>query len=330
VVKIPSRSDMRRSSNVYTINVPSTFKNSVLEQSQKFGGASHLVTMSLGDLASRMRRTKSKLTIIEELNDYIKLEILLMKRYEEESKASKDSKLSFRIKDELSKECLNIIKKKTGWSTSKAIRIALIWYLYANFDEFVASESFVPLLRCPHCGFKTHDQRALGVHIQELHEAVCPYCGVHYSITEEHSCPQKESLTLPGKELDVSSSQTTIDQFTSVPVSDLELDESKLLQQLGIENLERLKATEGTKDVSSLIDKSIFDESESQLESIKEEITQVGGTLVDLPDGNELKEIIEEREKERKSKKAKDTKIDKLQSEISEILESLREDGLID
>ncbi|MHA1260261.1 MAG: hypothetical protein ACTSRO_11585, partial [Candidatus Heimdallarchaeaceae archaeon] len=132
------------------------------------------------------------------------------------------------------------------------------------------------------------------------------------------------------KELDVSSSQTTIDQFTSVPVSDLELDESKLLQQLGIENLERLKATEGTKDVSSLIDKSIFDESESQLESIKEEITQVGGTLVDLPDGNELKEIIEEREKERKSKKAKDTKIDKLQSEISEILESLREDGLID
>ncbi|MCE7738318.1 MAG: hypothetical protein GPJ50_02970, partial [Candidatus Heimdallarchaeota archaeon] len=130
-----------RASNVYTINVPRNFKDAVLEQSQQFGGASQIITLSLDDLALRVRKMKSRINIIEELNDYIKLEVLLMKRYEEESKKKREAKLSFRLKDQISQESLMSIKKKTGWSTSKTVRISLLWYLYANFDEFVASEN---------------------------------------------------------------------------------------------------------------------------------------------------------------------------------------------
>ncbi len=291
MIKITPKSNSSRTSNVYTINLPSRFKDGVMEESQKFGGASQLITMTLGDLASRLGKTQNRLEIMQELNDYIKLEILLMRKFEEESKSKKDSKLSFRIKDEISNECLNMIKKKTGWTTSKSVRISLLWYLYANFDDFVANDSYVPLLNCPHCGFKTHDQRTLGVHVQELHENVCPYCGTRYPINEGHSCPEKEKAEI------AAASQTKIDQFTSVPIADTELEETKLLQELGLDDLESLGRTE-------------------------DKIPEI--------DRSELKEIIEERLKERKAKKDKDEKIDQLQSEISEILESLKEDGLIE
>jgi len=323
-----------RASNVYTINVPKNFKDAVLEQSQQFGGASQIITLSLDDLALRVRKMKNRINIIEELNDYIKLEVLLMKRYEEESKKKREAKLSFRLKDQVSQESLMSIKKKTGWSTSKTVRISLLWYLYANFDEFVASENFVPLLKCSFCGFVTHDQRALGVHIQTLHETVCPYCGKHHPITEDHHCKQKEAAALHFEETPVSQDQTTIDQFTSVPLADLDLDESKLMRQLGLSDLGSLKPSEEeskVSDLSSMLpDKEVFDESEAQLETISDEISRVGGTLVDLPDGSSLKDVVEERRKTQKSKKAKDEKIDQLQDEISEILESLKEDGLLE
>ena len=270
--KIPSYKKGTRTSNVYTINVPMNFKKGVLDQSQKFGGASKLITMSLGDLASRLRQIKSGINIVEELNDYIKLEILLMQRFEEESKKSKNTKLSFRLKDPLSEECLDIIKNKTGWSTSKAVRISLIWYLYANFETPLISEDYLSLLSCPQCDFKTHDQRSLGVHIQSIHES---------------------------SEGKVAPIQTTIDQFSSVPISAIDSEETKLLQELGLEELGSLTPTESEKETPVL-------------------------------DRSELKEIIEERLKERQTKKDKDDKIDKLQSEISEILESLKEDGLIE
>ena len=283
MVKISPKKNSTRSSNVYTINIPSNFKNGVLERSKKFGGASQLITMSLGDLASRIHGIQNKLDIMQELRDYIKLENLLMQRYEEESQAKKETKLSFRIKDEISQECLSAIRKKTGWSTSKSVRISLLWYLYANFDELVASDSYVPLLRCPHCDFRTHDQRVLGVHAQTV-----------------HSTMQYETTITP--------SQTTIDQFTSQPISEMELDETKLLQELGLNDLGTLQPSEAD----------------------SETISPVPDAIVDVSDKSDLKEIIEERIKERKSKKDKDEKIDELQSEISDILESLREDGLID
>ena len=287
MIKITPKSSSSRASNVYTINLPSRFKDGVLEESKKFGGASQLITMSLGDLASRLGKTQNRMEIMQELRDYIKLEILLMQKFEEESKSKQDSKLSFRIKDEISNECLSMIKNKTGWTTSKSVRISLLWYLYANFDDFVANDSYIPLLKCPHCGFKTHDQRTLGVHVQELHESVCPYCGTRYPMNEGHSCPEKEKAEI------AAASQTRIDQFTSVPITDAELEETKLLKELGMDDMGRA-----------------------------EEIPEI--------DRSDLKEIIEERLKERKAKKEKDEKIDKLQSEISEILESLREDGLIE
>ncbi len=321
-----------RASNVYTINVPENFKNAVLEQSKSFGGASQMITLSLDDLALRVRKMKSRINIVEELNDYIKLEILLMKRYEDESKARKETKLSFRLKDQVSTESLTSIKKKTGWSTSKTVRISLLWYLYANFDEFVASENFIPLLKCSHCGFVTHDQRALGVHIQTLHETVCPYCGIHHPITEEHHCKQKETATI---QFDATpKSQTKIDQFTSGSIKDLDLDETSLLQELGLNDLGSLQPAEEASSVpelaSMLPDKEVFDESEAQLKTIRDEISKVGGTLVDLPDGSSLRDLIEERRKTKKPKKGKDETIDKLEDEISEILESLKEDGLLE
>ncbi len=275
---------------------------------------------------------KSRLDIISELNDYIKLEILLMRRYEEESKAKKDSKLSFRIKNHMSVESLQIIKKKTGWSTSKSVRVALLWYLYTNFDEFVASENFIPLLRCKHCGFVTHDQRALGVHIQTLHETTCPYCGKHYPLTETHHCSQMETAGVDVGEIARSPSQTTIDRFTSGQLADIKLDETKLLQELGMDDLGTLKPSDSQpSDMSkSISDKTVFDESAKQLESIKDEISKVGGTLVDLTDGDELTFSTDDPETKKKSKKDKDETIDKLQSEISEILDSLREDGLLE
>ena len=323
-----------RASNVYTINVPENFKNAVLEQSKSFGGASQIVTLSLDDLALRVRKMKSRINIIEELNDYIKLEVLLMKRYEDESKARKDTKLSFRLKDQVSSESLDSIKKKTGWSTSKTVRISLLWYLYANFDEFVASESFVPLLKCSHCGFVTHDQRALGVHIQTLHETICPYCGVHHPITEDHHCKQKETATIQFDSTPIAKSQTKIDQFTSGKSSELDLDESSLLQELGLNDLGSLQPAEKESSApelaSMLPDKDVFDESEAELETIRDEISKVGGTLVDLPDGSSLRDVVEERRKSQKTKKGKDETIDKLEDEISEILESLKEDGLLE
>jgi len=332
VRRISPKTSANRASNVYTINVPGNFKDAVLKQSQQFGGASQIITLSLDDLALRVRKMKSRINIVEELNDYIKLEVLLMKRYEEESKKKRETKLSFRLKDHVSQESLMSIKKKTGWSTSKAVRISLLWYLYANFDEFVASENFVPLLKCSFCGFVTHDQRALGVHVQTLHETVCPYCGKHHPITEDHHCKQKEAAALHFEETTVSPDQTTIDQFTSVPLADL--DESKLLHELSLSDLGSLKPSEEESKVSELSsmlpDKEVFDESEAQLETISDEISRVGGTLVDLPDGSSLKDVVEERRKTRKSKKAKDEKIDQLQDEISEILESLKEDGLLE
>ncbi len=332
MITIPPVRNPTRSSNVYTINVPGNFKSAVLKQSRAFGGASEIITLSLDDLAIRIRQMKNKIDIIAEMNDYIKLEILLMRRYEEESKAKKDSKLSFRIKNHMSVESLQIIKKKTGWSTSKSVRVALLWYLYTNFDEFVASESFIPLLRCKHCGFVTHDQRALGVHIQTLHETTCPYCGKHYPLTETHQCAQMEAAGVDVGEITRSPSQTTIDRFTSGHLADIELNESKLLQELGMDDLGTLKPNDSqSSDMSkSIPDKTIFDESELQLESIKDEISKVGGTLVDLPDGDELASSNDDKETKKKSKKDKDETIDKLQSEISEILDSLREDGLLE
>ncbi|MCG3223470.1 MAG: hypothetical protein H7647_03320 [Candidatus Heimdallarchaeota archaeon] len=332
MLPIPPVRNQTRSSNVYTINVPENFKSAVLKKSRTFGGASEIITLSLDDLAIRFRQMKNKMDIVTELNDYIKLEILLMRRYEEESKAKKDSKLSFRIKNHMSVESLNIIKKKTGWSTSKSVRVALLWYLYTNFDEFVASESFIPLLRCKHCGFVTHDQRALGVHIQTLHEKTCPYCGKHYPLTESHLCSQMVTAGVEVGDIGQVPSQTTIDQFTSIPLADIELDETKLLQELGMNDLGTLKPSDDqSTDVSKLIpDKTVFDESEQQLVSIKDEISKVGGTLVDLPDGDELSSATDDKETRKKSKKGKDETIDKLQSEISEILESLREDGLLE
>ncbi|MCK4895597.1 MAG: hypothetical protein KAS47_02240, partial [Candidatus Heimdallarchaeota archaeon] len=265
-------------------------------------------------------------------NDYIKLEVLLMRRYEEESKAKKDSKLSFRIKNHMSVESLNVIKKKTGWSTSKSVRVALLWYLYTNFDEFVASESFIPLLKCQHCGFVTHDQRALGVHIQTLHEVTCPYCGKHYPLTETHQCAQMKAAGVEAGDISQTPSQTTIDQFTSIPLADIELDETKLLQELGMDDLGTLKPSDDhSPDTSkSIPDKTLFDESELQLGSIKDEISKVTETLVDLPEGDELASSTNDKKTRKKSKKDKDETIDKLQSEISEILESLREDGLLE
>ncbi len=241
MIIIPPIKNPSRSSNVYTINVPGNFKNAVLKQSRTFGGASEIITLSLDDLAIRFRQLKSRMDIIAEMNDYIKLEILLMRRYEEESKAKKDSKLSFRIKNNMSIESLNAIKKKTGWSTSKSVRVALLWYLYTNFDEFVASENFIPLLRCQHCGFVTHDQRALGVHIQTIHEKTCPYCGKHFPLTETHLCSQMVVAGVDVGEITQAPSQTTIDQFTSIPLADIELDETKLLQELGRDDLGTLK-----------------------------------------------------------------------------------------
>jgi len=275
VFKISPSKTGTRSSNVYTINVPSNFKKGVLDQSQKFGGASKLITMSLGDMASRLRQITSGINIVEEMNDYIKLEILLMQRFEEESRKNKDSKLSFRLKDSLSEECLSIIKEKTGWSTSKAVRISLIWYLSANFETPLASEDYVTLLRCPQCDFTTHDQRNLGVHIQSNHDSLY----------------RQERIPSP--------LQKTIDQYTSTPVSRRDSEESKLLQELGLEDLGTLTPTEEETETPTL-------------------------------DRIDLKEIIEERLKEKETKKGKDERIDKLESEISEILESLREDGIID
>ncbi len=273
--KISPSKPGNRTSNVYTINVPSNFKQGVLNQSQKFGGASKLITMSLGDLASRLRKITSGINIVEEMNDYIKLEILLMQRFEEESKKNKDSKLSFRLKDPLSEECLSIIKEKTGWSTSKAVRISLIWYISANFDTPLASDDYISLLRCPHCDFTTHDQRNLGVHIQSLHNTLY----------------RQERIPAP--------SQKTLDQYASTPVSQRTTEESRLLQELGLDELEAATPTEVESETTTL-------------------------------DKSELKEIIEERLRDKKTKKGKDEQIDKLESEISEILESLREDGLID
>ncbi|MHA1200217.1 MAG: hypothetical protein ACTSQF_12900, partial [Candidatus Heimdallarchaeaceae archaeon] len=333
VSKISPKTGGTRASNVYTINVPENFKNAVLEQSRSFGGASQIVTLSLDDLAIRVKRMKNRINIVEELNDYIKLEVLLMKRYEDESKARKTTKLSFRLKDQVSAESLTSIKKKTGWSTSKTVRISLLWYLYANFDEFVASENFIPLLKCSHCGFVTHDQRALGVHIQTLHETICPYCGIHHPITEDHHCKQKETATIQFDATPLGKSQTKIDQFTTESVSDLDLDESSLLQELGLNNLGSLKPAEESSvpELSAMLpDKDVFDESEAQLETIRDEISNVGGTLVDLPDGSSLRDVIEERRKTQKSKKGKDKTIDKLEDEISEILESLKDDGLLE
>ena len=87
---IPPKTSGTRSSNVYTINVPENFKSAVLEQSRQFGGASQIITLSLDDLALRVSKMKSRINIIEELNDYIKLEILLMRRYEEESRKKQE------------------------------------------------------------------------------------------------------------------------------------------------------------------------------------------------------------------------------------------------
>ena len=264
-----------RTSNVYTINVPSNFKKGVLDQSQKFGGASKLITMSLGDMASKLRKYTSGINIVEDLNDYIKLEILLMQRFEEESKRNKDSKLSFRLKDPLSEECLSIIKEKTGWSTSKAVRISLIWYLSANFDTPLASDDYLTLLKCPHCDYTTHDQRNLGVHIESRHNTLY----------------RQERIPAP--------SQKTLDQYASAPISSRDSEETRLLQELGLGELETIAPTEVESETPKL-------------------------------DKSELKEIIEERLRDKKTKKGKDEQIDKLESEISEILESLREDGLID
>ncbi|MCG3222288.1 MAG: hypothetical protein H7641_12990 [Candidatus Heimdallarchaeota archaeon] len=248
MIKIPPKKNATRSSNVYTINIPSNFKDGVLERSKKFGGASQLITMSLGDLASRIHSIQSKLDIMQELRDYIKLEILLMQRYEEESQAKRDTKLSFRIKDEISQECLTAIRKKTGWSTSKSVRISLLWYLYANFDELVASDSYVPLLTCPDCDFRTHDQRALGVHAQTVHATVQTY---------------KTAIT---------ASQTTIDQFTTEQISDIELDETKLLQELGLKDLGTLQPTEAEPETISPVPDTRVDVSDkSDLKEIIEE-----------------------------------------------------------
>ena len=326
----PKTSD-NRSSNVYTINVPSQFKKSVLEKAQLFGGAGHLITLSLDDLALRVRKARNRLNLVEELNDYIKLEILLMRRYEVERKEGENIKLSFRLKDIISKNSLNVIKKKTGWQTSKTVRIALLWYLYANFDEFVASESFVNLLRCDHCGFVTHDQRALAVHIKTLHEAVCPYCGAHYMSTEYHSCPQQE-LT----KVRIEPSQPIPDSLSDSPslvdaLSAIDSDETKLLEELGIKDIKLMEdESDDLADISDLIpDPSLFDDSDAQLEKIHEEISKVGGTLVDLPRGSEASED-EDKKKDKKAKKEKDSNLEKLQSEIGEMLLSLKDDGLLD
>ncbi|MHA2358236.1 MAG: hypothetical protein ACXABK_05665, partial [Candidatus Heimdallarchaeaceae archaeon] len=126
-----------------------------------------------------------------------------------------------------------------------------------------------------------------------------PYCGQRHPIAEAHTCPEKEAALAGITEEGITPSQTTIDQFTTVPIADL--DDSSILQELGID----------------------------ELEAIRDEISGTG-TLADLPEGQELKEIIEERLKERKTKRDKDERVDEIESEISEILESLREDGLLD
>ncbi len=324
---------------MFTINTPIKFKNAVLEYAQQFGGASELVSLCLDDLALRLKKIKKRLDIIEELNDYVKLEILLMRQYEEDAKSlSNDVKLVFRFKDDIVKESLQVIKDKTGWTTSKAIRIALLWYLYANFDDFVATEKFIPLLKCEFCGFITHDQRSLAVHIKTIHETVCPYCGKHYSNVEDHKCRQMEAFASPERDIrakiEVSQPKSTkIDKIKhepSIEELDEELDEQKLLESLGIFNFGNISTPPDQKeDISALLpNKKVLEESTEELESIQKELTEIGGAILDLPSKEEISDS-KEKDGDKSKKKKKPKQLEELESEISEMLKSLEDDGYI-
>lgn len=347
-----------RSSNVYSINVPASFKDAVIDKSQVFGGASEMIALCLDDLALRLNKLSKRLQVVEELNDYIKLEVLLMRKYSDDDSSASDKKLTFRLKDQVVKESLKIIKRKTGWNTSKTIRISLIWYLYANFDDFVATEDFIPLLKCEFCGYVTHDQRALAVHIKNLHEIVCPYCGKHYSNTDDHTCEQMIALRgSDGKQftkdiispalsdtslsdteklqkivdaLDIDSLQPSpesIDTKDTTSSDIIDEADQKILSSLGLESFEFPKApedeTEGIREL--LPDKEMFDQSETQLKELSEQISEIGGTLLDLPKSND---DIAKPDK-RKKKKEQDEELEKLDDEIAEILKSLKKDGVL-
>ena len=58
-----------------------------------------------------------------------------MKKSAVEQQNGQNTKLSFRVKDQLASDTLAYIKQKTGWTTSRTVRIALLWYLFTNYGE---------------------------------------------------------------------------------------------------------------------------------------------------------------------------------------------------
>ena len=324
---VKPRNSSRRS-NVFTINVPQMFKALILEKAQTFGGASQLVSLAIEELAVKVKKFTNRLSIIEEYNDFMKIETLLMRKYFEEKKEGKDTKLSFRIRDHVALESLRYLKKRTGWNTSKVVRMSILLYLFSNYSELLVNEDALPFLTCPHCGYITFDQQLLNEHIMKFHIKICKYCGKPYLITEEHHCPQK-ALILASQnnnhKIEEEVSDTDIEA-----ISDILKREQELLTTLQLkENQKSDTAIEELTSIDSLIkEKVILNNSENKLAEISEELEEIGGPFVSLADESE--ELIEEDDYKRKDKKETTKSLDKLQSEIKEMLKELKEDGLLD
>ena len=308
-----------RASNVYTVNLPLEFKAEILKRAQVFGGASELIGLALDDFALKIKRLRKRLDIVKEFNDYIKLEILLMKKSAIEQQNGQNTKLSFRVKNQLASDTLAYIKQKTGWTTSRAVRVALLWYLFTNYGEIFENENWLSLLKCPHCGFVTHDQRLLNEHILKYHQRICEYCGKPYLISEEHVCPQK-------LEIEPEILVTTVE----LPIEEIVKDETLLLEKIKEKASSQFKEQSDAITIDDIIsDRANLDEAESKLLELSEEIKNLGGTLVEIP---ELEENDTSKQKKsiKKTKKGEEDKLDKIQSEISEMLQSLKEDGILD
>lgn len=310
-----------RASNVYTVNLPLEFKEEVLKRAESFGGSSELISLALDDFALKIKELRKRLDIVKEFNDYIKIEVLLTKRATLEQQQGLNTKLSFRVKDQLAVDTLKYIKSRTGWTTSRTVRVALLWYLFTNYGELFENENWLSLLRCKYCGYITHDQRLLNEHILKYHQAICEYCGKPYLQSEVHVCPQKlelhpEPLAQPEIEL---------------PLEKL-VEEGEELLASNIQEPSQQSADEAITIDDVISDKISLEQAEDTLKILTEEIKNIGGTLVDIPEINdqEIEESQEKKEKVKKAKKKEEDKLDRIQSEISEMLKALQEDGILD
>ena len=314
------KTSQARISNVYTVNLPRKFKNEILKRAQAFGGASELIGLALDDFALKLKTLRKRLDIIKEFNDYIKLEILLMKKSAVEQQNGQNTKLSFRVKDQLASDTLAYIKQKTGWTTSRTVRIALLWYLFTNYGEIFENEDWLSLLKCTYCGFVTHDQRVLNEHILKYHQRICEYCGKPYLTSETHVCPQK-------LEIEPEVLSTTVD----LPIEDIVKDETMLLEKIKEKTKGQFKEQADAITIDDILsDRASLDEAESTLLELSEEIKNLGGTLVELPELDVEENNEDQKKSIKKTKKDEEDKLDKIQSEISEMLQSLKEDGILD